>query len=81
MNQVMTPHRKHMNAFETVQHYFDRAADSLGIEESMRRRLKMAKREITVEIPVEMDDGRQETLVGYRVQHDNVEICSLWGID
>ncbi|MDB4381068.1 glutamate dehydrogenase [Mariniblastus sp.] len=63
--------RKHMNAYETVLHYFDRAADALDLQESTRRLLKMPKREITVEVPVEMDDGRLETLVGYRVQHNN----------
>lgn len=71
MNQVVAMHRKHMNAFETVQHYFDRAADQLEIDASTRRRLKMPKRELTVSIPVEMDDGRLETFVGYRVQHNN----------
>lgn len=60
-----------MNAYETVNHYFERAADALQLPESNRRLLKMAKREITVEVPVEMDDGRIETLVGYRVQHNN----------
>ena len=60
-----------MNAYETVLHYFDRAADVLQLEESTRRLLTMPKREITVEVPVEMDDGRIETLVGYRVQHNN----------
>ena len=60
-----------MNANETVQLYFDRAADQLELDESSRRHLKMAKREITVEVPIELDDGRLETLVGYRVQHNN----------
>jgi glutamate dehydrogenase (NAD(P)+) len=63
--------KKHMNAYETVLHYFDRAADALELVDSTRRLLKMPKREITVEVPVEMDDGRIETLVGYRVQHNN----------
>lgn len=63
--------KHHMNAYETVLHYFDRAADALEMEESTRRLLKMAKREITVEVPVEMDNGQIETLVGYRVQHNN----------
>ena len=60
-----------MNASEAVQFYFDRAADQLKLSESIRRLLKMPKREVTVEVPVEMDDGRLETLVGYRVQHNN----------
>ena len=56
---------------DAVQLYFDRAADKLGLDESVRRLLKMARRELTVQVPVEMDDGRLETLVGYRVQHNN----------
>lgn len=63
--------KHHMNAYETVVHYFDRAANALGMEQGTRRLLRMPKREITVEVPVEMDDGRIETLVGYRTQHNN----------
>lgn len=63
--------KPHMNAHETVLHYFNRAADALNMDESKRRLLTMAKREITVEVPVEMDDGRVENFVGYRVQHNN----------
>jgi len=71
MNPIVDTPRKHMNAFEAVQLYFDRAADYLELPDSARRHLKMPQREITVEVPVEMDDGRFETLVGYRVQHNN----------
>jgi glutamate dehydrogenase (NAD(P)+) len=60
-----------MKQNEAVQLYFDRAADKLGLDESIRKRLKLARREMTVQVAVEMDDGRQETLVGYRVQHNN----------
>ncbi|MFN9753568.1 MAG: Glu/Leu/Phe/Val family dehydrogenase [Planctomycetota bacterium] len=60
-----------MKQNEAVQLYFDRAADKLGLDEATRKRLKMARRELTVQVAVEMDDGRQETLVGYRVQHNN----------
>jgi glutamate dehydrogenase (NAD(P)+) len=56
---------------EAVQLYFDRAADHLGLDESIRRLLRTPKRELTVQVPVEMDDGRLETLVGYRVQHSD----------
>ena len=71
MNSKNTNKKTHMNAYETVVHYFDRAADALDMEQSTRRLLRMPKREITVEVPVEMDDGRIETLVGYRTQHNN----------
>ena len=60
-----------MNAFETVQHYFNRAADQLDLDPSWRTLMMMPSREITVEVPVEMDDGRLETLVGFRVQHNS----------
>ena len=71
----MTPaakkHNSPMSAFETVMFYFNRAADVLDLDDASRRLLITAKREITVEVPVEMDDGRLETLVGFRVQHNN----------
>jgi glutamate dehydrogenase (NAD(P)+) len=65
------PKPSHMKQNEAVQLYFDRAADKLGLDEATRKRLKMARRELTVQVAVEMDDGRQETLAGYRVQHNN----------
>ena len=60
-----------MKAHAAVQLYFDRAADVLGLPPAIRRLLVIPKREVQVQIPVEMDDGRLETFVGYRVQHDN----------
>src|SRR5262245_13315983 len=60
-----------MKSQEAVRLYFERAADRLDLDVSMRRLLVMPKREVQVEIPVEMDNGRLETFVGYRVQHDS----------
>jgi glutamate dehydrogenase (NAD(P)+) len=60
-----------MKSHEAVRLYFERAADRLDLDVSMRRLLVMAKREVQVEIPVEMDNGHLETFVGYRVQHDS----------
>ncbi len=60
-----------MKAFQATQVYFDRAADLMGMDDRMRTLLLTAKREVRVQIPVEMDDGTVETLLGYRVQHDN----------
>src|SRR5207245_4579369 len=47
------------------------AADQLDLPENMRRQLLTAKREVQVRIPVEMDSGQQQTLIGYRVQHND----------
>jgi glutamate dehydrogenase (NAD(P)+) len=60
-----------MKANEAVQLFFDRAADKLQLPESHRTLLKTAKREVTVEIPLEMDNGDLQVLIGYRVQHNN----------
>ena len=55
-----------MKAFEATQAYFNRAADELGLDDNMRQLLMTAKREIRVEVPVEMDSGEINTLIGYR---------------
>jgi glutamate dehydrogenase (NAD(P)+) len=60
-----------MKAHQAVQLYFDHAADRLGLTPAMRRLLIVPKREVQVQIAVEMDDGRLETFIGYRVQHDD----------
>lgn len=60
-----------MKASEAVKHYFDKAADKLDVHDEMRQLMFTPKREIQVQIPVEMDDGSLNTYFGYRVQHDN----------
>jgi glutamate dehydrogenase (NAD(P)+) len=60
-----------MKAHEAAQLYFQRAADRIDLAPAMRRLLVIPKREVQVQIPVEMDDGRLETFIGYRVQHDD----------
>src|SRR5277367_1455860 len=48
---------------------FDEAAERLKLDDGMRKILKSPTREITVNIPVLLDDGRLEMFTGYRVQH------------
>ena len=60
-----------MKAFEATQYYFDKAADILDVSPEIRQLLITPRREVRVEIPVEMDNGRLETLIGFRVQHNN----------
>ena len=60
-----------MKAFESTRLYFERAADRLSLDESTRKLLLTPKREVQVQIPVELDSGRLETFIGYRVQHDD----------
>ena len=51
--------------------YFDRAADRMYLSENMRVLLLAAKREVSVQIVVEMDNGEIASYIGYRVQHDD----------
>src|SRR5437764_13579333 len=60
-----------MKSHEAAQLYFDRAADKLDLSPAVRRLMITPKREVQVQIPVEMDDGRLETYIGYRVQHQH----------
>jgi glutamate dehydrogenase (NAD(P)+) len=48
---------------------FDLAARKLNLDDGLWRVLRSPGREITVHIPVQMDDGRLEVFTGYRVQH------------
>jgi glutamate dehydrogenase (NAD(P)+) len=48
---------------------FDEAAARLKLDDGMRKVLGTPAREITVHIPVQLDDGRLEVFTGYRVQH------------
>ena len=48
---------------------FDDAAGRLGLDEGLRKVLRTSAMELTVHIPVQLDDGRIEVFTGYRVQH------------
>ena len=58
------------NPFAAVNHYFDQGADAAGVESDLRLLLKTSYREMRVEVPVRMDDGRLEVFIGYRIQHN-----------
>jgi glutamate dehydrogenase (NAD(P)+) len=58
------------NPFQAVNLFFDQAADHVGLSDEMREVLRMSYREITVQVPLRMDDGRLQVLTGYRVQHN-----------
>ena len=60
-----------MKASEATQRYFQEAADRLGLSSSMQKLLVTPMREVTVQVAFPRDNGEIETLIGYRVQHDN----------
>jgi glutamate dehydrogenase (NAD(P)+) len=62
--------RPTLSAKVIAQSQFDLAADLIGLEDYMRRILTTPFREVQVEVPVRMDDGRIEVFTGYRIQHN-----------
>ncbi|PZR64968.1 MAG: glutamate dehydrogenase [Chloroflexi bacterium] len=58
------------NIWAVAQQQFDAAADQLDLDDGLRRVLRVPKRELTVNFPVTMDNGRVEVFTGYRVQHN-----------
>jgi glutamate dehydrogenase (NAD(P)+) len=59
---------------------FDEAAERLKLDDGMRKVLGAPSREITVNIPVQLDDGRLEVFTGYRVQHSRARGPAKGGI-
>lgn len=59
-----------MTEFRTGDHYFNHAAEVMGLSQNMRKLLYTPFREVKVEISLEMDDGQIATYIGYRIQHD-----------
>jgi glutamate dehydrogenase (NAD(P)+) len=58
------------NPYITAQRQFDQAASILDLDQGMREVLREVRRELTVNFPVRMDDGRIRIFTGYRVQHN-----------
>jgi len=58
-------------AHEAVNSYLDLAADLIELPAEMRDVLHRPAREISVEVPVRMDNGALRMVRGYRVQHND----------
>lgn len=65
---------------ETVNHHVDAAADLLGLPGDLREPLKTPYREITVALPIRMDDGVLRVFRGCRVQHSGVRGPQMGGL-
>ena len=58
------------NPFESMMSRFDHAAELLKLDPDLYKVLRVPNREITIYIPVYMDDGHVEVFTGFRVQHN-----------
>jgi glutamate dehydrogenase (NAD(P)+) len=59
---------------------FDEAVARLEMDEGLAKVLRTAALELTVHIPVQLDDGRLEVFTGYRVQHSIARGPSKGGV-
>jgi glutamate dehydrogenase (NAD(P)+) len=62
--------RAEVSNLEIVTHYFDDAADRLGLREDVAAVLKSCYREVQVQIPIRREDGYIHVYQGFRVQHN-----------
>lgn len=62
----------HMDFNRITDEQFQIAADHMGLESEIQMLLRTPYRELVVQVPVRMDDGRLEMLHGFRVQHSGV---------
>jgi glutamate dehydrogenase (NAD(P)+) len=69
-NRAEKPRAGEFSSFETVNHWFDVAADRLGLADDIRAVLRSSYREVQVQIPVKLSDERTHVFSGYRVQHN-----------
>src|SRR5579871_134867 len=60
-----------MSLLQSAQHYFDRAAGIMGLDDRTRAMLVNPEREILVHLTIERDNGHLATFTGYRVQHNS----------
>lgn len=66
--------------FESMMERFRFAAEILKLDDGMFSYLSNPVKQVTVSIPVEMDDGTLKVYEGYRVIHDNILGPSKGGI-
>lgn len=59
-----------LSNYDIVGHYFRQAAEGLGLSDDICEVLSSSYREVRVQIPVKLGDGRTRVFFGYRIQHN-----------
>ena len=67
--EATTSVEKEINPWLSAAARFDEAANRLGLDDGIQKVLRMPAMELTVHIPIQLDDGRIEVFTGYRIQH------------
>ena len=67
----MSKKLKKINNFKAFCNQFERAATELGLDKNLADSIMMPDRELSVEVPINKDDGSLAVFKGYRIQHNN----------
>jgi glutamate dehydrogenase (NAD(P)+) len=73
-------HEQEVNPWEAQSTRADLAAKKLGLDPGLWKVLRYPDREIVLQIPVQLDDGRMELFTAYRVQHSTARGPAKGGI-
>jgi glutamate dehydrogenase (NAD(P)+) len=68
--QPDTSHPAEVSNWEIVNHYFDVAAERLELPDDVATVLRTSYREVQVQVPITLSDGKIHTFSGFRVQHN-----------
>jgi glutamate dehydrogenase (NAD(P)+) len=64
------PRRAEVSNYEIVEHWFKVAAERLELPDDIAAVLRSSYREVQVQVPVRLGDGKVHVFSGYRVQHN-----------
>ncbi len=62
--------RAEVSNYDTVTHWFGLAAERLGLADDVAGVMRSAYREVKVQVPIKLADGRIHCFEGFRVQHN-----------
>jgi glutamate dehydrogenase (NAD(P)+) len=62
--------RAETSNLDIVRHYFDGACDRLNLRDDLRAVFWSPYREVSVQIPIKLSDGKIHVYSGYRIQHN-----------
>lgn len=68
------------NPYVTAQTQFDKVADTINLDQSVRELLRQPLREYHFTVPVKMDDGTTKVFNAYRIQHNDARGPAKGGI-
>jgi glutamate dehydrogenase (NAD(P)+) len=76
----MSGNENTLNAYDMALQQLDEACTHLHLKEGILDVLRRPKRELTVNFPVLMDDGKVKVFTGYRVHHSTIRGPSKGGL-